>query len=416
MLKSIIRSRRLTALRRIAGFVVAVAAIWIVLYSLPFLIHFGVHLRSPARVESKALKEAGGNHRLLSPTQMADISNAYDRYGNSFWVKRVFREYKDQAQYLEDLYGGTGALTAAGRLDAIIVQLAGVIASETSWPIYEPAKKKIKVDDGTKRLLDELKDMSSKEGEATARRASRALTLWGLFEQYLQNRASADLPQTIWDQVDAHSRDPEYNSSERKLGDVLRSAVGTSKAPSGSSSLRDVNTSLAAFEDLKGRVNAKDAEPEFVLGEAVEELAAIRGSLVPGVHNAQIAAINAYIAAAEALKKEQKYVCIVKNIAGFDHVHIEVTKPGGSPSWSEQTQFFKGDEIDLRWKPGDEIYVAYDEEKHTCKWGNQPSDMQVFDDEYALYQLDGKVSFSDIGKTVTLGFKGGLREKLPKLK
>jgi hypothetical protein len=26
------------------------------------------------------------------------------------------------------------------------------------------------------------------------------------------------------------------------------------------------------------------------------------------------------------------------------------------------------------------------------------------------------VSFSDIGKTVTFGFKGGLKEKLPKLK
>ena len=40
----------------------------------------------------------------------------------------------------------------------------------------------------------------------------------------------------------------------------------------------------------------------------------------------------------------------------------------------------------------------------------------VFEDDYALFEVDGEVVFRNIGKTVTIGFKGGLREKLPKLK
>jgi hypothetical protein len=416
MLTSIIRSRRLTALRRIAGFVVAVSAIWIAVYSLPFMIHFGGLLRSPARVESKALKEAGGNHRLLSSKQTDDIFNAYRRYGGAWLVKRMFPEYQVQAQHMKDIYGGIGTPTAGGRLDAILIQLAGIVADEKSRPVWDRGDKKVKLDDVTKRLLDELKEMhSGDENEPSFKRSERALFLWGLFEQHLQSSQDPAILNSIWEQVAANAKEPDYNEAEARYGEALQrlaNKASSEEAPS----LQETNTILGSYDELKGRINAKDADPAFVLGEAVDELKAIQSKLTRGVHAEQLSSIGQFIAATDALKKEQRYSCIVKNIAGLDHIHIEVTKPGGTPSWSQTTQFFKGDEVELRWKPGDEIYVAYDEEKHTCKWGNQPSEMVVFDDEYALYQLDGKVSFPDIGKTVTLGFKGGLRENLPKLK
>ncbi len=415
MLNSIVRSRRLNILRRIAGFVVAISVIWIVICSLPFMIHFGGLLRSPIGIEKKALKEAGGNRLLMSPAQNSDVSNAYDRYGRRWLVKRMFPEYQAQAGYLEDLYGGIGASTAGGRLDAIIVQLAGIVADERSWPIYESAKDKLKIEESTKRLLDELKDMSSKDEEASAKRAGRALTLWDLFIKYLKNRSDAAISQTIWDQVDAYSRDPEYNQSEQKLGNDLRSVVGAGSAPAGSS-LQEANTSLGAYENLKGRINAKDADPAFVLGEAADELVALRGRLVPGVHNAQISAINAFIAETQQYKQKRLYICVPKSIPDMGHLHIEVTESGESPKWSNTTQVFEGDPIRLEWKQGDDVYIAFDELKHKCNWGKQPSGLAVFEDDYALFEAEGDVVFRNIGKTVTIGFKGGLRENLPKLK
>jgi GTPase SAR1 family protein len=415
MLTSIVRSRRLNILRRIAGLVVAISVMWIVIYSLPFMIHFGVFLRSPIGTEKKALKEAGGSRLLMSPTQNSDVSNAYDRYGRRWMVKSWFPEYQAQAGYLEDLYGGIGAPSATGRLDAIIVQLAGIVADERSWPIYESAKDKLKIEESTRRLLDELKDMSSKDEEASAKRAGRALTLWDLFIKYLKNRSDAAISQTIWDQVDAYSRDPEYDQSEQKLGNDLRSVVGAGSAPAGSS-LQEANTSLGAYDDLKGRINAKDADPAFVLGEAADELMAIRGRLVPGVHNAQISAINSFLAEAEQYKQKRQYICVPKSIPEMGHLHIEVTESGESPKWSNTTQVFEGDPIKLEWKQGDDVYIAFDELKHKCNWGNQPSGLAVFEDDFALFETEGEVAFRNIGKTVTIGFKGGLKEKLPKLK
>ncbi len=415
MLASIVRSRRLNILRRIAGFVVAISVAWIVLYSLPFMIHFGGLLRSPIGIEKKALKEAGGSRLLMTPTQNADVSNAYDRYGRRWLVKRMFPEYQTQAGYLEDLYGGIGASTAGGRLDAIIVQLAGIVADERSWPIYESAKDKVKIEESTKRLLDELKDMSSKDEEASAKRAGRALTLWDLFVKYLKNRSDAAISQAIWDQVDAYSRDAEYNQSEQKLGNDLRSVVGAGSAPAGSS-LQDANTSLGAYEELKGRINAKDADPAFVLGEAADELVALKSRLVPGVHNAQISAINAFIAETQRYRQKRLYTCVPKSIPDMGHLHIEVTESGESPKWSNTTQVFEGDPITLEWKQGDDVYIAFDELKHKCNWGKQPSGLAVFEDDYAIFEAEGDVVFRNIGKTVTIGFKGGLRENLPKLK
>ncbi len=415
MLKSIVRSRRLDILRRIAGFVVAISVVWIVIYSLPFMLHFVGLLRSPTGIEKKALKEAGGNRLLMSPTQNSDVSNAYDRYGRRWLVKRMFPEYQVQAGYLEDLYGGIGTPSAGGRLDAIISQLAGIVADERSWPIYESAKDKLKIEESTKRLLDELKDLSSKDEEASAKRAGRALTLWDLFVKYLKNRSDAAVSQAIWDQVDAYSRDPEYNQSEQKLGNDLRSVVGAGSAPAGSS-LQNANTSLGAYEDLKGRINAKDADPAFVLGEAADELVALRGRLVPGVHNAQISAINSFIAETQQYKQKRQYICVPKSIPEMGHLHIEVTESGGSPKWSNTTQVFEGDPIKLEWKQGDDVYIAFDELKHKCNWGRQPSGLAVFEDDYALFEAEGEVAFRNIGKTVTIGFKGGLRENLPKLK
>ena len=416
ILNSIVRSRRLNALRRIAGFIVAVSVVWIALYSLPFIYHFNGLLRSPYGTENKVLNSVGGEHRLMSEQQNEDVFNAYRRYSNKWLVKKMFAEYQVQAARMKDIYSGIGLRPAVERLDVIIAQLAGVIADQESQPKYDRGRNSLILTDATKRLLGSLREMhAGDQEEAIYVRSGRALYLWDLYERYLKNTADAAMQDSIWNQVGNDARNPGYNEAERKLGEALLGIVG--KAPSQSAPTRQsVGENLGEYDRLKEQINGEDADPAFVLGEAVEKLRGIKGNLMAGVNDAQISAINSFIAEAEQYKKERQYICVPKSIPEMGHLHIEVTESGGSPSWSNETQIFEGDPIKLEWKQGDDVYIAFDELKHKCNWGKQPSGLAVFEDDYALFEAEGEVAFRNIGKTVTIGFKGGLKEKLPKLK
>ena len=416
ILNSIVRSRRLNALRRIAGFVVAASIVWIVLYSLPFALHFGHLLRSPLRTESKALKEAGGDHRLMSAAQNEDIFNAYRRYGSRWLVKKMFPEYQVQAGHMKDLYGGLGMSSAAGRLDAILVQLAGLIADEKSRPVYDRAKKTVKVDEGTKRLLGELRDIhSGDENEATYKRAGRALFLWGLYEQYLMNTSDAAIPTSIWEQIATDAKSPDYSEAERKYDAALMNIVGKA-SPQSVPTLQEVNANLGEYDALKNEINGEDASPEFVLGEAVTKLEAIRSSLVPGVHNAQLSAINAFLAEAKQWDKKRTYTFRLQSVPNDGHIHFEVTESGENPRWDKVgNQYMQGDKIDVEWQPGYEIHIAYDEAGAEERWGKSSSDMIVLRDKYSLFQMDGPVTLLK-GTRIQFSYKGGLKQQLPKLK
>ena len=60
--------------------------------------------------------------------------------------------------------------------------------------------------------------------------------------------------------------------------------------------------------------------------------------------------------------------------------------------------------------------IDFDDLKHTCQWGNIPSDKIVLQVKYSLFEMEGNISFPNLGKTIGISFKGGLKEKLPKLK
>jgi len=416
MLNSIVRSRRLNALRRIAGFVVAASIVWIALYSLPFALHFGHLLRSPLRTESKALKEAGGDHRLMSAAQNEDIFNAYRRYGNRWLVKKMFPEYQVQAGHMKDLYGGLGMSSAGGRLDVILGQLSGLIADEKSRPVYDRAKKTVKVDEGAKRLLGELRDIhSGDENEATYKRAGRALFLWGLYEQYLMNTSDAAIPTSIWEQIATDAKSPDYSEAERKYDAALMNIVGKA-SPQSVPTLQEVNANLGEYDALKNEINGEDASPEFVLGEAVTKLEAIRSSLVPGVHNAQLSAINAFLAEAKQWDKKRTYTFRLQSVPNDGHIHFEVTESGENPRWDKVgNQYMQGDKIDVEWQPGDEIHIAFDEAGAEERWGKSSTDMIVLRDKYSLFQMDGAVTLLK-GNRIQFSYKGGLKQQLPKLK
>jgi GTPase SAR1 family protein len=411
ILSSIVRSRRLSLLRRVTGFIVAASIVWIALYSLPFIIHFAGLLRAPYRVESKVLRDSGGSHQQVSPTSKKQIINAYKRYSNAWLVKTMFPEYQVRGERMRELYSGYGQGADVDKLDIIVNELTNVIRDEKLRPTYNGAKKRIDRSEDVERLLSDLKEMNAgDEKEATDRRAGRVRFLWGLYEQYLANPSEATTQNAIWDQVNADANRADCNESEQKFGQTLM-AIVTNAAPTP----RGAGTGLGEYESLKAQINGKDATAEFVLGEAMEKLQDIRSLLVPGVHDGQINAINRFIAEARSWDKKQKYSFLVQSVPNDGHIHYEVTESGESPRWNAKgNQYFQGDKIDLEWQPGDEIHIAFDEATASENWGKSSSDMVVLDGKYALFDMEGRLTLNR-GTTIQFSYKNGLKERLPKL-
>ncbi len=416
ILSSIVRSQRLNVLRRVAGFITAASLIWIVLYSLPFIIHFNGLLRSATRVEDSVLESVEGNIDVISDAQKGDIVKAYKGYGRNWLVRKMFTEFHLTASRMEDAYGGINLVPAVARLDSLIENMTGVVSNPKLHPRYDQALGNLILSDRDKSLIASLAKMHvGDKNDVVYLRSDRALHYWDLFTKFITSPAdSANLEKINQDVNFNRKNAPNYDEYEVELGNALLGVLNI-KTPSAAPSLRAVRANLDEYGQLKEQIN-NSTDANFVLKEAAKKLEGIRDNLSGSAAGDQAAAIDAFLAEVAQWENKRAYTCILRNVPDMGHLHIEVTESGDGPSWSNETQLLEGDEIRLEWKPGDDVHLAFDELKHKCNWGNQPSDRVVFTDEYALFEMEGKVVFSNIGKTVTIGFKGGLKEKLPKLK
>lgn len=414
ILKSIVRSQRLNVLRRVSGFIAVASIIWIVLWSLPFMIHFGGLLHSTYRVEDSVLASVDNNIEVTSDSQRGDIVKAYHGYSRKWLVRKMFPQFELTASRMEDVYGGIRIGPAVARLDSIIVGIANAISDPKSQPRYDQAQDSLILTAGQKSLVASLGKMHvGDKNDVLYLRSGRALYYWDLFTGYVKNPADTTVLEKINYQVPFNLENAQnYGESEKRLGNALLGVLDI-PPPRPAPTVRSVRAGLDEYGQLKEQINSS-TDPAFVLEEAPKKLEGIRSKLAGG--SEQVAAINAFLAEVKQWDKKRKYTCVLQSIPGKGHLHIEVTESGGTPSWSTQAQLFEGVEIVLHWKPGDDVHLAFDDHKHTCKLGKDPSDKVVLHEKYALFEMEGKVEFADIGKTVTIGFVDGLKEKLPKLK
>jgi hypothetical protein len=96
------------------------------------------------------------------------------------------------------------------------------------------------------------------------------------------------------------------------------------------------------------------------------------------------------------------------------HLHIEVTEKGKDPTWTEFNQIFPG-EFKFKWKIGDEIHIAFDLPQNDCKWGKDASDYVVLSGDVSIFEMEGEIKFSNIDKTINIGFTPSLKDRLPEL-
>jgi len=412
LLNSIIRNRRISKLRKIAGYAAAISLIWIILFSIPFIFHFAWLHDKPQRIEADILKAYDGNVYNTSDEERRRIINEYQKYERSKIVKWFFEPFLAPAQRIRIAYTRQNQQEAIAALNANIKQFASIVSNQTLWPTFNPSDSAVILNDTHKRLIEAFQSYhKGDENSILYTRSGRALVYWDLFTKAVATPSDTTVWKTIQQQVqtDRSLHGNELSPDEIALGDALSDykvkkvkKVAAQKA-------------VVQLDDIITKINGNDS-PAYRLGDAVDELKQIRKQLDPGNDAKSIQMIDRYISRAAGWQKDKTFSYKVANIPGDGHIHIEVTERGKDPTWSEETQILAGFEYKLRWKIGDQIHVAIDTLGQECTWGKTASDRAIFKGRYSIFDMENGISFDNIGKKVEVRFQPGLKDLLPELK
>ncbi len=414
ILNSITRNRRLSKLRSFSKFIAVISCLWMLFYSLPFIYHFGLLLPKPYNVEDSILKNYKNNVLKTNENDRREIMRAYSNYKDKWIVRKLYDGYRIPAGRIYDAYRNFDLGKSIARLDQVISDFAGIVRDTTAWPRLNPSNDSLVLDKNLDKLVADLNELHVGDEESVLfQRSSRVLNFWDLFARYIAGRRDTLTSNAIMEQVQFDRANVKNVSiAEKSLVDAMAGLAKTKKIEVAKEV--DTQKGLEEYEELKSRIN-NSTDANFILGKAVRDLRSIKGRLHSS-NQEQIEAINDFLREVEKYDDKRKYTYKLEAVPEMGHLHIEVTSDGKSPTWAEHTQQMEGDEFELQWKVGDNIHIAFDELKHNCQWGNMPSDKIVLKDKYSLFEMEGNLTFTNIGKTITISFKGGLKDKLPKLK
>lgn len=415
IMESIARGKGIGKLRKVARVVTVLSLLWILLYSIPFVYHFKALHTEPIELEDRILASHEGNHLATNDSERKLIMRSYRKYEDSWLVRKMYDDFRLPAQRIRETYKEFDLGKAAGRLNGLIGEFVRLIRDSTSWPKVNPKNDSLILSARHQELLDELGRLQGGDGGSILSvRSGRVLDYWAYFTRYLRNRNDTLVSNAIIEQVDYDRENADnFNAAEIELGQALADIARIKKKVVVARA--DSKEALTAYEDLKERINNSE-EPAFLFGRAVRELKSLRGKLDSQGDAGVIKEIRAYLDKVEKWSRRQTFRYRIESIPDMGHLHVEVTGDGGEPQWSNETQMLEGDEFELEWKRGDDIYIAFDELKSQEYWGRQSSDRVILRDEYAVFLMEGEVTFANVDKTVMISFKPELKQMLPRLK
>ncbi len=411
ILKSIQRSRKISRMRTIARFVTLVSIIWILFYSLPNLYHFKYLLSGLYRTENNILQAYKGNISNTSIEERRKISREYDNYSRSWTVKWLFPTFQAPSERIKSSYTSFNVEAAAGNLNQVIKNFTSIVSDTSAWPKINPSDSSLIETERHKKLVEDLS--SYRQGDESSilfKRSDRVLKLWEMFRKGV----AAPNDTTVWVliqkqvQTDKDIYGNQLSSEEVELGKAL--AAHKIKQV-------QIVTAQKASSELTGLAQQINDNPNgaYRLDTAVTLLKQTLASLDPAVDKKNIDMINRYLQAVSRWNKRQKFTAKIEVLPEKSHLHIEVTEKGKEPLWEEHNQIMEGDQIPIYWKVGDEIHIAIDLKKQKCKWGKESSDRSILKGKYSLFEMDGEISFDNIGKKAGISFVPPLVEQLPVL-
>ncbi|MEE9443256.1 MAG: GTPase domain-containing protein [candidate division Zixibacteria bacterium] len=412
LLNSIVRSKRISKVRSLAKLVATISIIWCVVFSIPFLYHHNFLLPRTERVEENIISAYDGKIFNTTDRERRRIIQAYDKYERSWAVKWFFDKYQAPSQRIREAYRRFNQQEAIQLLNGHISRMAAVVADTNLWPRLNPSDQSLILAPEHNSLLESLQSYhQGDESSILYKRSGRALVYWDLFAQGVTNPNDTAVWQTIQQQVqtDRGLYGQELSKEEMALGDVLSERK--------IKKVQKVAAKKAAVElgDLIDKVNGNDS-PSYRLDRAVAELRTIKSQLDSEADKANLKMINNYISDAKKWWNPRTYTYKVESIPGDGHLHVEVTSRGKDPAWAEQTQVLSGFEYKLTWKKGDVIHIALDTLGAAEMWGRDASDKKILKSDFSIFDMDGEISFDNIGKKIIITFNPGLKGRMPELK
>jgi hypothetical protein len=412
LLNSIIRNKRISRFRTIAKYVTVLSLIWVILFSIPPLIHFKYLYPKPARVESSVIESSGGSIYSLSDKGQRTITSAYRKYEQSVIVKWFFEDFIPPSLQIREGYEKDMLSRAKKDLNMRIADMAAIVIDTTKWPGVNPSDTTLILDSTHEKIISGIDRYHTGDDEASILfiRSGRALVLWDLFTKGVLHPNDTAVWRTIQDQVESdRKRYKDLSSDEKDLMNTLTDRKIKKEK------VKVAKEAAVQLDDLIATIN-ENSSPSYRLKKAVDTLKKIKGLVDKG----SLKKINKYISEANKFRNPQTFEYTIENIPGDWHLHIDVTGKGEDPSWSDEEQKLGNIKLKytLQWKVGDIIHIALDS-LHTAgteAWGKNSKDKKSLKGKYSIFDMEKGITFDNTGVKVNFSFTENLTEKLPELK
>jgi len=408
LLNSIIRNKRISRFRSLAKYVVIASLIWIVLFSIPFFVHFKFNYSRPAGVEERIKSVHGGNLISATKPERDEIGKAYSNYERSFLANLIFTEFRGPAKQIAQAYQEDQLRLALKELNENIGRFASIVANPSMWPQINLVDSSLIPNEEHAKILAVFEKYHNTDpGSPLYKKSGRAQDTWTLFIEGVKKPKDEAVWETIQNQVkqDSVLNWDDLSREEKQLGQALL-AVKVEKEKK-----KEAEIATGSLDDLIPVINGNPSA-QYRLKDAVDTLTKIKGKV--GADDA--ARITRYLNKAKDFQKAADYTYIIDNIPPSWHLHIAVAARGKDPEWKVGELKIAGREETIRWKASDVIYLAIDSTHSGNEtWGKTPRSKRTLDSDFSIFEMNGEVIFTDIGKSVSIRFKPDLKGRLPEL-
>lgn len=410
LLHSIIRNKRISRIRSLAKYVAVAGILWMILLSIPYLVHFKYLYPKPAKVEKRISEAHGGSLISATKEERGQIGKAYSKYERSKIVQWFFGEFQGPAKQIGMSYREDQLKLALKELNETVARFASIVSNQSLWPHVKPSDSSIIPNEEHDKLVGIFdKYHQSDSTSPLFIKSGRSLDYWRLFLEGVKKPKDESVWTIIQNQVkqDSTLYWDELSKDERQLGQALL-AVKVEKEQE-----KVTETATLQLDDMVATING-NPDPTYRLKTAVDELREIRDK----VDSKSVSRINRYINKTKVFDKAQEYKYSIESMPAGWHLHIAVASKGKDPVWKkgEMIILLPGREESLTWKAGDVIYIAIDSTHQDDEtWGERPRGKEILRDDFSIFGMEGDINFGDIGKKVSIKFIPGLKDRLPEL-
>jgi len=419
LLRSVLRNRSIGRIRKISKWVSLAAAAWIVLFSIPYALHFWWQIPRLHADENSVVQahlDRSGTLTDLSQTEVSKITAPYRRYEANWVVNWFFTPFRGVAEQTRLGYMQIEKVDVAKLLDTRTLGFTDIASDSTRWPIKIVGENALAENDNKVRFEQLAGDIDSlyvhENDVPNTRRKERLQWFVAKFREAI---LTPDQSNQIWSQIDEQITQLESRpditlaAAEQSLFAVLR------KHEKKKETVQRARQTGGDIEVFLKTVNDNE-DPKFRLETVPTRLQSELALLKNDPANAEtVAKINSYLEQVKQFKSRQNYIYRITDLPAGYHAHVMVRRGSDDSVWRVGRQLWPGLSVDtLNWRMGDQIVVALDGKDDPETWGAESALKKVLRGQTALFDMLQPIEVG-AGKKMTVSFETDLMDKLPKV-